>query len=128
MRPGKENSKLLSSNLKVDFDSFTFNRLQSIISNEFKLFSMIRIYSFYGREIVDSSDLKFLENNKEQNRIMFFCLEESIAEISIDTFRLKCFKLVNKIGEGGFGKVYLAEQRFTKKKFAIKFLKIKASK
>lgn len=128
MKAGKETSKLISSKLKINIDSLTFNRLHSIISNEFKLYSMIRIYSFYGREIVDTSDLKFVDNENEPNRILFFCLEESIAEVSIDAFRLKCFKLLTKLGEGGFGKVYLAEQRFTKMNFAIKFLKIRASK
>lgn len=128
MRPGKDSSKLVYSHLKVNYSSLTFYRLSSIISAEFKLFSLLRVYNYFGNEIFDTSDLKFLEAEHEPNKILFFCLEEAVGQINIDNYRLKCFRLIKKLGEGGFGKVYLAEQRFNKQSFAIKFLKIRASK
>lgn len=128
MRPGKESSKLLFNSIKVNFNSLTFYRLSSIISAEFKIFSLLRVYNYFGHEIFDTSDLKFLEAENEPNKILFFCLEDAVGQINIDNYRLKCFRLVKKLGEGGFGKVYLAEQRFSKQSFAIKFLKIRASK
>ncbi len=102
------------------------NKLITSILDEFKLKSKIKLYTFYGREIVDTSDLYFLEDTKEKNKIVF--LMKVNQDLNIDHYRLKCFKILDKLGEGGFGKVYLSEQRFTKDKYAIKYLKVKPCK
>ena len=38
-------------------------------------------------------------------------------------FYFNKYVLIKKIGEGGFGKVYLIEEKETKKQYAIKVLK-----
>lgn len=97
------------------------------MAQEFNILSPLLFYNFFGKEIIDESDLKDLCVNHTLNQIIFFRSEEGISS-SIDAYRLKCFKLIEKIGEGGFGKVYLAQLRFDKQYYAIKFLKIKESK
>lgn len=111
----------------------TFNKLIYTISDNFQINKQIRVYSFYNREILDTSDLKFLEVSNEYNKIIFFCKVDNnnmqnSHQLQLDPIILKCFKISKVLGEGGFGKVYLAEQRFNKIKYAIKSLKIRHSK
>ena len=63
-----------------------------------------------------------LENFNEKFRILFFCSQD--APNNIEYYRIKCFNIIDKIGEGGFGKVYLVEEKFSKEKFAMKNLKL----
>ena len=109
----------------MDIDKLSYNKIINIIIDDFNVMNRIKLYSFYGREIVDTSDLHFLEQDREKNKIIFFMKENQYNVV--DNFRLKCFKLIKKLGEGGFGKVYLSEQRFSKEKYAIKFLKLKST-
>lgn len=124
----KESSKLNYKKCLINVTNLTYNKLMNIITDDFNVSYKIKLYNFNGREIFDSSDLKFLELKEEKNKIILFCNEEHSSNISLDSYRLKCFKQLKKLGEGGFGKVYLAEQRFTKDKYAIKFLKLRAGK
>lgn len=128
MQTNKDNNKLNCKQIITDVNTITYTKLINILNNEFELNQKIKLYNFYGREIVDSSDLKYLELKYEKNKIIFFCYENNVNSLTIDSYRLKCFKIITKLGEGGFGKVYLAEQRFNKMKYAIKFLKLRACK
>ena len=116
--------KLEIKSFEVDISNFCLMKLTSLIIREYNLKNKIKLYSFYGREIIDSSDLKYLEFF-EKFKIIFFCYDEH--SLNIDNYRLKCFKLLEKLGEGGFGKVYLSENRTNSKLYAIKFLKLKSS-
>lgn len=113
------------TNININPYEFDFNKLIRIVSNSFNQSSDLTFYNFHGREILDSSDLKYLEDNNEFFKVIFFNVKGQ--SFNIDLYRLKCFYMIEKIGEGGFGKVYLAEDVFQKRKFAIKYLKLSYS-
>ena len=136
MTSSQENDKLMYHKIIQKIENLTYNKLKSIILEKFHLKNHIRIFNFYNREILDTSDLKYLELENENNKIIYFhfikdydySLGEELQYNLVDKFIIKSFKIIKKIGEGGFGKVYLAEQIFNKKKYAIKTLKCKYSK
>lgn len=103
----------------------SFDKIINIIRTTFKINKKIRIFSFYNKELHDSSDFRYLEDSSEKNKIIFFTTNTSN---NYDICVTKCFNFMEKIGEGGFGRVYLAEQKFTNHQFAIKILKLKPSK
>ena len=113
----------------------TYNRLVAIILEMFDVQKHIKIFSFYKAEITDTSDLKYIDSEFEKNKILFFTysksdltINQTFTSFSCDFYILKCFKIISSIGEGGFGKVYLVEQKFTKEKYAMKIMKYKHSK
>lgn len=103
----------------------SFDKIINIIRTSFKVNKKIRIFSFYNKELHDLSDFRYLEEPNEKNKIIFFTTNTSN---NYDICVTKCFNFIEKIGEGGFGCVYLAEQKFSHYQFAIKILKIKPSK
>lgn len=76
--------------------------------------SKLRIYNSEGSECFEE-DLDFIKNDS----VLYISRGEEFDPIS-------CFaeyELLKLLGEGGFGKVYLAEHKQTKKKCAIKIVK-----
>lgn len=134
--PSTKNSSLNFSEVTLTESVFNKNNnkpflllkeIFSMIENNFSSigkasFENLKIYSFYGRRILDDSDLLFFLDMEEDNRILFFCQGKSQFNYS---GIFKCFKIIKKIGEGGFGKIYLIKQRFTYKEYALKILKRK---
>ena len=117
-KPHNFNYKISS----VDFKAITFRKLINLIYNEFKvkLSSNLRVFNFYGIEILDDSDLYIFLEKDSNNRIVYFTTTNKTS----NRLLLNCFELKDKLGEGGFGKVYLARQIFSNKIFAIKFINI----
>lgn len=127
------NSKKSSLNFSelAKIKNLSLQKLKSFIRESFSNYGKekgnaieIKIFSFYGIQIYDDSDLSLFISKETLNRIVFFCKENECFN-----YRglLKCFKITKKIGEGGFGKIYSAIQRFTLKEYAIKVLKKKNS-
>lgn len=110
----------------IDIESITYRKLISLISCQFniKVNSKIRAFNFNGIEILDDSDLYIFSIKESNNNIIYF----STCNKTSNRILLNCFDIKNKLGEGGFGKVYLVKQIFTDKTFAIKFIKLKKSK
>lgn len=104
----------------------TYSKLQSTIINEFDFRSSynLRVYNFNGIEITDDSDLSILNSTNSNDKIVYFTFGNKTS----NKLLINCFKFESKIGEGGFGKVYLARQIFSNKMFAIKYIRIKKSK
>jgi len=123
----KETDSVLNfTNFTINPYEFDLNKLNRLVSSSFNQSSSeLTFYNFHGREIIDSSDLKYLEDIDEFFKVIFFCIKGQT--FNIDLYRLKCFYMIEKLGEGGFGKVYLAEDIFTKRKFAVKYLKLSYS-
>ena len=75
----------------------------------------INLYDDKGILIADDSDLHFLKEAK----ILFFTKNnEEFNSYNL----LRLFNFIKKLGEGGFGEVYLAKQKMTNKYYSIKFL------
>ena len=83
------------------------------------------MYNFYGIEILDNCDLNSFRDLHEKNKIIFLTDIKSPFD---NSFLIKIYNLKHKIGEGSFGKVYLAEQKFTKDLYAMKKLSLRFSK
>ena len=84
----------------------------------------VRLFNYHGYEIIDDSDLVEYSNNSDKykggEKIIFFSRNgENFVRNNI----LRLYKTGIKLGEGGYGKVYLAKQIFSKELFAIKYLK-----
>lgn len=106
-------------------------KLKSIIRENFRNFNNclgqsidIKLYSFYGIQIHDDSDLHLFLEKEVNNRIIFFCKENSGFNYRC---LLNCFKIKQKIGEDVLGKVYIADQRFNLKEYRVKLLKPKTT-
>lgn len=112
-------------------NGLTYNRLKSKVKESFIGYSHdslqaldIKFYSFFGIQIFDDSDLQRFLSKETDNRIIFFCKDTCYFSYRA---MLNCFKIKRKIGEGGFGKIFTAAQRFSLKEYAIKVLKPKRS-
>lgn len=111
----------------VDMKIFSQLKVQSIISSISQVFEIskkIRIFNFYGFEILDDSDLVSYKQSIDCHKIIFYTKSNEFFE---NKNILRALKIKKKLGEGGFGKVYLAEQKFTHKNFAVKFFRYSSS-
>lgn len=149
----KSQEDLVYKQCYVFLDNLSVRKLQNIITTEFKVKhqSSIRIFNFNGIEILDDSDLYILNSNsnyesKNLTKNLYpineneeaFPMTNNIPNCKIIYFTIHnrsnskcllfCFELVQKIGEGGFGKVYLAKQKFNNEIYALKFIHLKKSK
>jgi len=77
----------------------------------------IRMFTFTGMEITDDDELSMVENNT----YLFISQGESFDGKAC----LGAFHKLRLLGQGGFGKVYLAYNKMTKEEVAIKFIKFK---
>jgi serine/threonine protein kinase len=91
-----------------------------MISEAFDISKKIRIYNFYGFEIIEDADLSIFRESLEKYKIIYFTRMNDYFE---NKNLMRVFKIKKKVGEGGFGKVYLAEQKHTKINYAIKFFR-----
>jgi len=100
--------------------SIKITHLLNQINEEFDVGLNLRLYNFYGFEIFDDSDLDFLDQeNKNLHFIYFTLINDCFEEKNL----LRCYKIGEKLGQGGFGKVYIAQQKFTNYKYALKFFR-----
>lgn len=76
-----------------------------------------RLFYFKDGTEIDEADLFFL---KDQEVLWF---SHKGAEFKYKQI-LGMYKTIKKLGQGGFGKVYLVEDRLTSTKFAIKYIDI----
>lgn len=115
----QEHEKIVTLNK----DYLTLILLKRIILREFSLISSngCRVFNFYGIEILDDSDLIFKTDN---DKLFYF----SYSNKTDNKYLLRFFKNEKKLGEGGFGKVYLAKQIFSNKHYALKYISFKKSK
>ena len=108
--------------------SFKFDKSQCIsvslmvnlISESFDVTKKIRLYNFFGLEIIDESDLSNFHDYLEKYSVIFFTKAQEFFE---NRNLLKILNIKYKLGEGGFAKVYMAEQKFTSQMFAIKYFR-----
>ena len=76
----------------------------------------VNLYNDKGILITEDADLFYLQEKK----ILFFTKNNE----EFNTYNLiRMFTFIKKLGEGGFGKVYLVKQKMTNTKYAIKFLR-----
>ncbi|EDK31740.2 Serine/Threonine kinase domain protein (macronuclear) [Tetrahymena thermophila SB210] len=112
-RNGDLESKKIS---KVVLKSgITFLDIQIKVQRDLKL-GYTENFRLFNREGVEmfENDIPFLQNN---------CyLLASMGEEYDSTSGFSQYEILQTIGEGGFGKVVLAEHKQTKEKFAIKFV------
>lgn len=80
----------------------------------------MRIFTFTGMEILDENELSLVENNSY--------LFVSRGEPFDGRACLGAFHKIRLLGEGGFGRVYLAFNKMTKQEVAMKFIKMKEMK
>ena len=79
----------------------------------------IALFDWKGVEMTEDSDLWKLTDDFAYNRVVFFIKK---GEVFDNKNILRLFKLGKSLGEGGFGKVFLATFADTEETFAIKFL------
>ena len=98
--------------------SLTKEKIFNLLKHNFESLNNcknINLYDDKGILITDDADLYFLKDTK----ILFFT--KNNEEFNTSNL-LRLFNLIKKIGEGGFGEVYLAKQKMTNKYYTIKFL------
>jgi hypothetical protein len=100
--------------------NLTLNFLRNSICNRFEVTHKIRIFNFYGFELLEDLDIITLKKSIEEHKIIFFTLSQDFFE---NKNIIRAFKFKKKIGEGGYGKVYLSEQKFTHNNYATKIFK-----
>lgn len=107
---------------KVDPWEFpTVQALKEFIALELSLskYTDIRVYGKTGQEVIDDEDLV-------NANILFFTAEGTPILNLDETFNyqncLTPYEIVKQLGEGGFGKVVLAKDRFSHEQVAIKFI------
>lgn len=111
----------------LNLDLLSIRRISSIIFSEFKIRNVsqsIRLFNFFGLEILDDSDLLVYIHPSYRNKIIYFTFTNN----SNNNIMFKCFKLEVVLGQGGFGKVYHAKQIFTGDEYAIKIITLKRGK
>lgn len=110
--------------MKISF-GFTQENLSiatviNLIFQEFNLPSKkIWLYDWKGIEITEDADLWKLVDDNEYNRVVFFTKK---GDKFNTTNILNLFTIDEPLGQGGFGRVFLAHFADTNEKFAIKFL------
>lgn len=119
-------SELIYKRISFNTENVKINRILSYIDKS-KL-QKIRLFNYYGIEIIDDSDLYFISqgqienlNSVCNNNIIYFTTHNRTSNLVL----VKCFDFEKKLGEGGFGKVYLAKQKFSNKYYAIKIIPIR---
>jgi len=103
-----------------NFSSLRISQIVNLISEEFEVGNKLRLYNFNGYEIIEDSDLEYLKGNLHFLDFLYFT---RINEYFENKNIMRIFKIKEKIGEGGFGKVYLAQQKFTHHNIAIKIFR-----
>ena len=76
-----------------------------------------RLFYFNDGTEIEEEDLFFLKDEE----VLWF--SHKGAEFKYKQI-LQLYTVINKLGEGGFGKVYLAEENATKQLYAIKYIDI----
>lgn len=119
-------NEFIYKRIRLSISSITLRKLSSIIMSEFasKSGNGIRIFNFYGIEFLDDSDLYVLESKNRNSKICYFSNQNRTTNKHL----INCFKIKHKIGEGGFGKVFLSNQIFSNEMYAIKFIQLRKSK
>lgn len=103
-----------------NYSTLRISQLLNLISEEFDVSKKLRLYNFHGYEIIEDSDLDYLKEKEEFLNFIYFTRINGIFE---NKNFMRIYKIKEKIGEGGFGKVYLAQQKFTNHYFAIKIFR-----
>ncbi len=90
------------------------------ISETFEVTKKIRLFNFFGLEIIDDSDLANFNDYMEKYRVIFFTKADDFFE---NKNLIRTLNIKNKLGEGGFAKVYFAEHRYSPLTFALKIFR-----
>ena len=96
----------------------TRERLINILKQHFQFLNNCKIINLYDNKgilITEDADLYFLKDNK----IIFFT--KNNEEFNSSNL-LRIFDFIKKLGQGGFGEVYLVKQKMNNKYYVIKFL------
>jgi hypothetical protein len=94
--------------------------LKNLISENFEVSKKIRLFNFFGLEIIDDSDLSNFSEYMEKYRVIFFTKADDYFE---NKNFIRTLNIKNKLGEGGFAKVYMAEHKFSHLNFALKIFR-----
>ena len=78
----------------------------------------MRLFTISGIELCDPTDVRLIDDEHKKVFVAFKG-EDFNAQSCLAGYYIR-----SKLGEGGFGKVLLAEDVTTEEKVAIKFLKI----
>ena len=111
--------------IKLKNNNLSYSKLVSIILMEYDLETSknLRVFNFHEIEILDDSDL-LVNFENHNNRVFYFTYYSRTS----NKILINCFSKIEKLGEGGFGKVYLSKQIFSGEKYAIKYVKMSKSK
>lgn len=118
----KYNEEIISKEISFEFtqENLKIPTIINLINEYFNVNSKkLSLFDWKGVEITEDADLWKLVDDCAYNRVVFFLRKgETFDNKNI----LKLFKLGQSLGEGGFGKVFLATFADTEETFAIKFL------
>ena len=115
----QEENKEKQLTLNYSKSSLTLEKICSLLKQNFDTLEncrKINLFNDKGILMTEDSDLFYLQEKK----ILFFTKNNE----KLNTSNLeRMFIFINKLGEGGFGEVYLVKEKMSNAKYALKFLR-----
>ena len=105
---------------RIPLEYLSKDRMLKEIELNFPKYSKIRLFSPTGSEIIDESDVQYFYSSKEHFHALFFTQRN---ENFNSKHLLELYDLEHKLGEGGFGKVFLGKNKMTGELIAIKIFR-----